>query len=108
MKIWAISDLHLPGERNKIMNQFGAIWANHSDKIINNWRNIIAEDDIVIVAGDVTWASKYERVLIDLNLISNLPGQQKIMVQGNHDHWWKQHKQILTSLPKRMGYSGGT
>lgn len=102
MKIWAIADLHLPGERNKTMNQFGAVWANHPAKIVNNWRTIIDEDDIVLIAGDVTWATKFDSITADLNLISALPGRQKILIRGNHDYWWKNHKKIFKSLPNRI------
>ena len=102
MKIWAISDLHLPGEREKTMNQFGAIWANHPAKIVNNWRSMVDEDDIVIIAGDLTWATQFDSITSDLNLISALPGQQKILIRGNHDYWWKKHKKILKSLPNRI------
>ncbi len=52
------------------------------------WRERIAPDDVVLLPGDVSWAQSTNKVLPDLDWLSALPGR-KILLRGNHDHWWK-------------------
>lgn len=88
MGVYAIGDLHLPGmSENKSMSRFGSEWNNHFLKISEDWQSRVSDDDIVIIAGDISWAMKLDDALEDLNSISELPGR-KIMIRGNHDYWW--------------------
>ncbi|NLI60679.1 MAG: serine/threonine protein phosphatase [Clostridiales bacterium] len=87
MKIFAISDLHLPGQQDKPMDVFGAHWKNHWGKIKENWIEAVSPQDIVLIPGDISWAMTLEEALVDLNDIATLPGN-KIMIKGNHDYWW--------------------
>jgi len=48
----------------------------------------VAPDDVVILAGDISWADKPTKVKADLEWLAPLPGR-KIIVRGNHDHWWR-------------------
>ena len=41
---------------NKSMEVFGG-WENYHERIKYNWENTIAEDDYVILAGDISWAT---------------------------------------------------
>lgn len=88
MAIWAIADLHLSfGTPGKEMAIFGPDWENHYQKIEKNWKERIAEDDLVLIAGDISWAMKIEEAVPDLEWIDKLPGT-KVMIRGNHDYWW--------------------
>ena len=87
MKVFAISDLHLSFSQDKPMDIFGAHWNNYTEKISNNWSNKVGDDDVVVIAGDVSWAMRIEDAVKDVNWIKNLPGK-KIIIRGNHDYWW--------------------
>lgn len=87
MAIYGIADLHLDSTGDKPMDIFGENWTNHQEKIFNNWRNIITEDDIVLIAGDISWALRLPDAYIDLKKIDQLPGK-KVISRGNHDYWW--------------------
>src|SRR6185503_3545283 len=43
--------------------------------------------DVVIVAGDISWASKPNEVEGDLRWLDERPGR-KVLLRGNHDYWW--------------------
>ncbi len=87
MKIFAIADLHLDSKKEKPMNIFGDNWINHEEKIIENWISQVGENDLVLVPGDISWASKLDEAMDDLKKIDDLPGI-KIIGKGNHDYWW--------------------
>ena len=102
MKIWAIADLHLSfGVPNKKMDVFGERWRDHSGRIETQWREVVAEEDLVLIAGDISWALHLEDVLVDLKWIANLPGT-KVISKGNHDLWWKSMSKLTPILPPRM------
>ena len=56
MRLFAIGDTHLPSTRNKSMERFG--WLNHPATLGQNWDAKVAADDVVIVAGDISWGSR--------------------------------------------------
>ena len=87
MRIFAISDLHLPGGQVKPMDVFGTHWENHWERIKENWIDLISPQDIVLIPGDISWAMTLNEALMDLDDIGSLPGK-KVMVKGNHDYWW--------------------
>lgn len=84
--IYAISDLHLDYTKDKDMNIFGENWQDYEEKIIEYW-DVISDDDLVLIAGDISWAMKLEDAKIDLDRIDKLKGK-KILLKGNHDYWW--------------------
>ena len=55
MKIFAISDLHLSFSSDKPMDIFGTMWENHFEQIVEDWQNKVSDDDIVLLAGDLSW-----------------------------------------------------
>lgn len=96
--VWSISDLHLSfGVANKSMDVFGPQWKDHPDKIFHAWMRCIHPEDLVLIAGDISWAIKLEDALPDLAWIEKLPGT-KVLIRGNHDYWWKSLSK-LQSLP---------
>lgn len=101
MKVFAISDLHLSNTCNKPMNIFGPVWEGHFEQICEDWKNKVCDEDVVLIAGDISWAMKLEDAVIDLNEISKLPGK-KIIIRGNHDYWWKSLQSIKSVLNENM------
>ena len=98
MKVFAISDLHLSFSQNKPMDIFGDSWENYLSDIKQDWLNKVCDDDIVIMAGDLSWAMKLDDIKLDLSYFDDLPGK-KIIVRGNHDYWWSSYTKVKQSLP---------
>ncbi len=99
MAIWAIADLHLSfGVEGKKMDVFGEKWVDHASKIEKNWKALISPDDLVLIAGDISWALHLEDALADLQWIDALAGT-KVIIKGNHDLWWKSESKIKKVLP---------
>lgn len=101
MKIFAISDLHLTFMVEKPMDIFGGNWENYTEKIQDNWEKTVSEDDLVLIAGDISWAMKIDETKKDFDYIGNLPGK-KVIIRGNHDYWWKSISGIREILPENM------
>ena len=99
MKVYAISDLHLSTTTDKPMNVFGENWNDYVEKIIADWDEKVKEDDVVLVAGDLSWAMDLEDAMTDLKPFSLLKGK-KVFVRGNHDYWWKSLSRIRAACPK--------
>ncbi len=85
-KILAISDLHLCSDGSKPMEIFGAKWINHEEQIRSNFAKV-NPNDVVLIPGDISWATYLEQSYDDLAFIDSLPGL-KIIGKGNHDYWW--------------------
>ena len=101
MKIFAISDLHLSINSNKPMNVFGPVWDGYLDKIADSWKQV-EDDDVVLIAGDHSWAMKLPDALPDLDYISNLGKGYKVIIKGNHDYWWSGISGLRKELPHKM------
>lgn len=101
MKIFAVSDLHLPGGMDKAMDIFGDHWQEHWDKIQTDWREKVGPEDIVLIAGDISWAMQLAAAVPDLDEIGALPGR-KVLLRGNHDYWWSAPSRIRAVLPQGM------
>ncbi|MDR3596056.1 metallophosphoesterase [Clostridium sp.] len=87
MALYTISDLHLGFNVEKPMDIFGDKWKGHCDKIKENWLSKITEEDMVLIAGDISWSLREQDSKYDLDWINELPGR-KIISKGNHDYWW--------------------
>lgn len=96
MAIYAIGDLHFSPNNSKPMDIFG--WGDHREKIIENWNNTVKDEDIVIVAGDISWALKFDEARENLDEINLLKGK-KIFIKGNHDYWWQSLKKLRMEYP---------
>ncbi|MFT4551763.1 MAG: putative phosphohydrolase [Chlamydiales bacterium] len=104
MSVWAIADLHLSfGVPGKKMDVFGPEWASHEENIKNQWEKLISPDDLVIIAGDISWAKHLEEVKVDLAWIDSLPGS-KVLLRGNHDYWWTSTKKMQAIMPPSIHF----
>ncbi len=93
MAIFVIGDLHLGFSCDKPMDVFGEHWHNHYLKIASDWHAKVKADDLVILAGDISWASSFKEAHVDLEWIDKLPGK-KLIIKGNHDFWWETLKKM--------------
>lgn len=99
MAVWAIADLHLSfGVPNKSMAVFGPQWEGYTDKIEKAWLQKISDEDLVLIAGDISWAKLPEEARLDLEWIGRLPGT-KYLIKGNHDYWWGSLAKLKPILP---------
>ncbi len=101
MKVFAISDLHLDSTCEKPMNVFGPGWEGHWEKIRSDWKERVADEDVVLLAGDLSWAMTLEAAAPDLADIGSLPGR-KYILRGNHDYWWSAIGKVRDALPQGM------
>lgn len=87
MSIYAIGDLHLSLNKEKPMDIFGGNWKNHEQKIKENWKNTVQDNDLVILPGDFSWEMHLKDMYNDFAYLNELPGK-KLLLKGNHDYWW--------------------
>ena len=97
MKIFGISDLHLPSSRNKPMDVFGEHWADYVSRIKTNWLAKISSEDLVLMPGDFSWAMRWDEVLGDIEYLKQLPGF-KVLIKGNHDYWIRPENKMKRKL----------
>lgn len=101
MKIYAISDLHLSISTDKSMEVFGGAWENYLTEIKKDWKEKVSEEDLVLIAGDISWAMKLQEFEKDLTFFEDLPGK-KVIIRGNHDYWWKSISGVRNALKPNM------
>ena len=99
MGLFAIGDLHFGFAVSKPMDIFGENWKNHSEKIIENWKREVTEEDTVLLPGDISWGMRLPEAAADLDVIDSLPGR-KIRLSGNHDYWWKSSSRLAGQYPE--------
>ncbi len=87
MALYTIADLHLPLGIDKPMDIFGSAWKNYVERLADNWQSVICEEDVVVLAGDFSWATYLEQSIKDFEYLHKLNGK-KILLKGNHDYWW--------------------
>jgi len=97
--IYSISDLHLGTCVDKPMDIFGKQWEGHFDKIKEDWLRRVGADDVVLLAGDLSWAMTLDEAKDDLAAIASLPGK-KVLLKGNHDYWWQSISKVRSALPE--------
>lgn len=83
------------------MDIFGPAWEDYLPKIFADWKDKVSEDDLVLIAGDISWAMTLQNSIPDLELISKNPGRI-IITRGNHDFWWKSISSLRSILPDNM------
>ena len=89
MSIYAIGDLHLSFDERivKPMDIFGARWADHAARVKAAWEETVAQEDTVLIPGDISWGLRLDEAMADFRWIHELPGY-KVITKGNHDLWW--------------------
>lgn len=92
-----MSDFHLSLNCPKPMNIFGKVWDNYLDEIKGECDKL-ESDDVLLIAGDISWAMTLEEAKPDLDFIGSLKGK-KILIRGNHDYWWKSISAVRNALP---------
>ena len=99
MKIYAISDLHLSIASNKPMDIFGGNWQGYLEKIERSWNEKVSDDDLVLLAGDLSWGMTLDEAKPDIEYLKKFKGK-KILIRGNHDgFWWKSISSVRSILP---------
>lgn len=98
LKFYGLSDLHLSFSGDKPMDLFGSQWSRHWEKVERNWREVVTDDDVVLMPGDHSWGMRLEDARPDLEWIQALPGR-KVLTRGNHDYWWQSLNKIRQAFP---------
>ena len=86
---------------NKPMDIFGGNWVGYLDKIRADWTEKVADDDLVLIGGDISWAMNIEDAKNDLQSFSHLKGK-KVIIKGNHDYWWSGIGKVRDMLPENF------
>mgnify|MGYP004529316835 CR=1 FL=1 len=94
MSLFVIADLHLSLGSSKPMDVFPG-WKNYVERLEEQWRAIVTEEDTVVVAGDISWGMSLQESRTDFQWLNSLPGE-KILLKGNHDYWWSTKTKIET------------
>lgn len=106
MNLFAIGDLHLSYSKHKPMDLFGVHWKAHEEKIKKQWEELVTDEDVVLIPGDISWAMRLKEATKDLEWLEQLPGK-KICIKGNHDYWWDRTG-ILNKLYKSLYFLQNT
>jgi len=59
MNVWAIADLHLSLARPDRRERYAARWRDHVASIEREWCKTVAEDDLVLIPGDISMARNH-------------------------------------------------
>lgn len=92
MALFAIADTHLSLSTNKSMNVFSG-WDDYVERLERHWREIVTDDDTVVIAGDISWGMNLKQAQKDFAFLHSLPGK-KLIFKGNHDYWWTTRRQM--------------
>lgn len=102
MRIFAIADTHLSFGCDKPMDVFGDLWRDHPARLARNWDEVVTDEDVVLIAGDISWARSHEQVAPDLQFLHDRPGRMKLLLKGNHDSWWSSPRRLQELLPPSL------
>ena len=92
MALFAIADTHLSFGTDKPMDVFRG-WEDYVPRLEQNWRALVAPEDTVVIAGDISWGMSLEQAAADFAFLHALPGK-KLILKGNHDYWWTTRKKM--------------
>ena len=98
MSLFALGDLHLSLGEDKPMDVFAG-WNDYVQRLEENWKRLVTDEDTVVLAGDISWGMKLEETLTDFRFIDSLPGK-KLLLKGNHDYWWSTKRKMDAYLQK--------
>ena len=93
MSLYAIGDLHLHFQSElKAPGQLhDRVWKKHEQKFQKYCRELLTEEDTLVLVGDHSWGKNLDQAEADLQYICDLPGR-KILIRGNHDMFWDAKK----------------
>ena len=91
MALYVIADTHLSEGTEKPMDIFGYRWNGWTQKLQDNWKSTVQDEDTVVIAGDISWAMTLDEAKADFAFLDSLPGK-KLIGKGNHDYWWNTQK----------------
>jgi predicted phosphohydrolase len=103
MRIFAIGDTHLSRGRPKPMHIFGEHWRDHEQRIRDNWNAVAADDDLLLIAGDISWATRLDEARADLAFLAAFRGR-KLLLKGNHDYWWTSLSRVKQIAPPGIDF----
>jgi predicted phosphohydrolase len=92
MSLYVIADLHLSSFPEKRMDKFPG-WENYIERLTENWKTLISDNDTVVIPGDIFWSIKIIDDINSFHFLNDLPGK-KILIKGNHDLWWKNSRTL--------------
>ncbi len=92
MSLYTIADTHLSLGTDKPMDVFHG-WDNYVERLESNWRALVAPEDTVVIAGDISWAMGLSQTAADFAFLDSLPGR-KLLFKGNHDYWWTTRRKM--------------
>ena len=100
-KIYVTTDTHLYHDQ---LIEWSERPKDHTQRILDNWRKTVKEEDLTIHLGDVTWDTKKLKEDLD-----SIPGR-KILVMGNHDEkpaeWYMKNGFDFACTDFSMVYKG--
>lgn len=88
--IWFTSDLHF-GHRN-VLRFCNRPWEDEKAMglgLIENWNNVVGDNDIVFVLGDTFWFNDSRGIK---KVLSQLKGKDIYILPGNHDDFDSYHR----------------
>jgi predicted phosphohydrolase len=83
MRVWAISDLHLGPGYGK--GHPSSTWVDHQQMLRKGLDEVVAEDDVILIPGDLSWNQDPIDLRYDYLWLNERPGF-KILSPGNHDY----------------------
>ena len=78
MALYAIGDTHLSLGSNKPMVVFGPGWAGYIDRLQEAF-SVLAEEDTILLCGDISWAMSLEEGRKDFTFLQQLPGRKLLL-----------------------------
>ncbi len=84
------------------MDVFGPLWLDHAARLAASWDAAVGAGDVVLVAGDISWARRLSEALPDLAYLAARPGRLKVLLRGNHDSWWTSPGKVRAELPDSL------
>ncbi len=85
------------------MHVFGEHWRNHDEKIRDHWNALARDDDLLLIAGDISWAMTLQEARADLEFLAGLRGR-KLLLRGNHDYWWGSIARLRAAAPPSLDF----
>jgi predicted phosphohydrolase len=67
------------------------------DDIEKDWEEKVGDDDVVLIAGDISWAMRLNEAVPDLDYLGKFKGN-KVIIKGNHDYWWSAIGNVRSNL----------